>query len=139
MNDFKNEIATLLKVDSNMIDNIFSGCSMLSEAYGTGDVIDENFQIKGLSYEESDEDEELENFREHIANGDDVDMTEHSFFYSETFLLIVNGVTVKCFQSMNKHVEEDFEYDNVSGELVKKDWVFTGAMELSSFTVEIIN
>lgn len=144
MNDFKTELAAILEVDENELENeIFSGCALISECYGKddahGQIGELDFEVTNIKFDESDEDEELKHFRSLVAQGRDVDMTAYDFFISETFTIKVGDIKAECRQTFSKSVEEMFTYKKGTREIVKKDWSFSGMMSLKGYGVELID
>lgn len=138
--EFKENIADLLDVSLNVIENeLFMGCSLLAESIGEGDSQEGEFTVTQLEADFVDEEGELEHFRKLVADGRNVDMTAHSFSDSESFIIERKGVKLRCSQSFNRHVDEDFERDPKTREIIKRDWTFTGMMELTTFSVNVID
>jgi len=142
MNEFKSELAGLLEIDEQEIDEIFMGCALITEAYGTDDEHGTadfgDFKVTKISFEESDEEDELTQFRKMVAEDSDVDMTAYDFFASESFTITVNDITVECRQTFSKHVQEMFTYKKGTLEIIKKDWAFSGMMSLTDYSCHTV-
>tara|TARA_Y100000310_G_scaffold337220_1_gene423720 strand:- start:1116 stop:1535 length:420 start_codon:yes stop_codon:yes gene_type:complete len=133
---FKQEIADKLNVSFEVIDNeVFSGCAMLFENVGDGDHVIDGFIITDLTSDLVDEEEALEYHRQLAREGKNVDMTAYSFSDSESFTIEYQGVKLVCSQVFNRHVDEDFTRNRVTGEIVKRDWTFSGMMEMTTYSV----
>jgi len=134
--DFKQEIAQKFDVSFKFIDEeLFMGCAMLSEALGEGDSENAGFTITNLVTDLVDEDGELEHYHKLLAEGRNVDMTEHAFYDDETFTIEYQGIKLHCRQSFNRHIETNLERDPETREIIGRDWTFSGAMNLATFSI----
>lgn len=133
---FKQKIADKLNVSLDVIENeVFSGCAMLSENVGDGDHTIDDFVITGLTSDLVDEEKELAYHRQLVEEGKNVDMTAYSFSDSESFTIEYQGTKLTCSQVFNRHVEEDFTRDPETDEIIKRDWTFSGMMEMTTCSV----
>lgn len=133
---FKQKIADKLNVSLDVIENeVFSGCAMLCENVGDGDHTIDNFVITGLTSDLVDEEKELAYHRQLAKEGKDVDMTAYSFSDSEAFTIEHQGTKLVCSQVFERHVQEDFTRDPETNKIVKRDWTFSGMMEMTTYSV----